>query len=219
MSLADPRPNAPRSGIERVGRSLRLVLRRGPAPVEHVEEAPIASPEIEFVAFAEDCLVTGQIALSSERLTDLLNEHDEYALVNVTVSGLADGRNFEVPEVTLLRDDLLLAQASEPRGNAARRRMTRKYGIAAQVGPYLVRGYLHALPGSDAVSSLARRKSMVPLTDVWVDYVSAGEPQHRHMSTAVVNQDRIEWIVEDGGEPIVLRHPPTDEGDPPPATA
>jgi hypothetical protein len=219
MSLADPRPTAPRSGIDRVGRSLRLVLRRGAPPADPVEEAPTTAPEVEFVAFAEDCLVTGQIALSTERLTDLLNEHDEYALVNVVVSGLADGQDFEVPEVTLLRDDLLLAQASEPRGNAGRRRMTRKYGIAAQVGPYLVRGYLHALPGSDAVSSLARRKTMVPLTDVWVDYSSAGEPKHRHMSTAIVNQDRIEWIVEDGREPVVLRQQVSDEGDPPPATA
>ncbi len=220
MSLADPGPNIPRSGFERVGRSLRLVLRRGePAPAEPSTVDSESNRDIEFVAFADDCLVTGMLTMSTERLTDLLNTHDEYSLVNVQVSSLADGRELDVPEVTLLRDDLLLAQAAEPRGNVARRRMTRKYGIAAQVGPYLLRGHLHALPGSDAVSSLARRKTMVPLTDVWVDFVAAGEPQHRHMSTAIVNQDRIEWIVEDGGEPVVFRPRGVDGDDPGPESA
>ncbi|HEY7524917.1 MAG TPA: hypothetical protein VH813_00770 [Candidatus Limnocylindrales bacterium] len=219
MSLADPRPNSPRAGMTRVGRSLRLVLRRGASETaESVAETPAVPSDVEFVAYAEDCLVTGRIALSAERLTDLLNAHDEYALVNVVVSGLEDGRELEVPEVTLLRDDLLIAQANEPRGNAGRRRATRKYGVAMQVGPYLLRGFLHALPGSDAVSSLGRRKTMVPLTDVWVDFVSAGEPQHRHLSTAIVNQERIEWVVEDGGEPVVLRHR-TTEGDEAPTSA
>jgi hypothetical protein len=202
--------------MTRVGRSLRLVLRRNSSDAATpASETPVPATDVEFVAYAEDCLVTGRIALSAERLTDLLNAHDEYALVNVVVSSLEDGRELEVPEVTLLRDDLLLAQASEPRGNAGRRRATRKYGVAAQVGPYLLRGFLHALPGSDAVASLGRRSRMVPLTDVWVDFVSAGVPQHRHMPTAIVNQERIEWVVEDGGEPVVLRHRTVDEDESP----
>ncbi|HEY7523206.1 MAG TPA: hypothetical protein VH720_06075 [Candidatus Limnocylindrales bacterium] len=217
MSLADPRPQSPRAGMARVGRSLRLVLRRNPRDVPATASAMEGRPatDVEFVAYAEDCLVTGRIALSAERLTDLLNDHDEYALVNVVVSSLEDGRELEVPEITLLRDDLLVAQATEPRGNAGRRRATRTYGVAAQVGPYLLRGFLHALPGSDAVASLGRRKTMVPMTNVWIDFVSAGVPQHRHLPTAIVNQERIEWVVEDGGEPVVLRRRTADEDDAP----
>jgi hypothetical protein len=219
MSLADPRPSSQHTGINRVGRNLRLVLRRGdrPAPPPVVVPVEPTGGDVEFVAYADDCLVTGQIALSAERLSDLLNEHDEYALVNVVVTSLADGRELEVPEVTLLRDDLLLAQAAGPRGNAGRRRRTRQVGIAAQVGPYLVRGFLHALPGSDALSSISRRRPMVPLTDVWIDYLSGGETQHRHMSAVIVNQERISWIVEDGGEPVVVRHATQDEESPEPA--
>jgi hypothetical protein len=202
MSLVDPRLNRP-GAMRRVSRRLRLVLRLGAASTgAESSTSGVTSPEVEFVAYADDCLVSGRIALSAERLTDLLNAHDEFGLVNVVVTSLADGREIDVPEVTILRDDLLLAQATEPRGNVGRRRMTRRHAIAAQVGPYLVRGFLHSLPGSDPVSSLGRRNVMVPLTDASIEYFVGGERQHRQVDTVIVNQERMDWVVEDGDQRV-----------------
>ena len=232
MSLSDPRLNAPRA-MRRVSRSLRLVLRLGASATRDAGEAgrsPAPRPEVDFVAYAEDCLVTGRIALRAERLTDLLNAHDEYALDNVVVTSLADGREIDVPEVTIFRDDLLLAQAAEPRGNAGRRRRTRQHAVAAQVGPYLVRGILHSLPGTDPVASLGRRNVMVPLTNASIEFLAGGEPQHRLVGTIIVNQERMDWVVEDTGELAARRAQQAfsfevagerfaDDGDTPPASA
>jgi hypothetical protein len=232
MSLPDPRLNAPRA-MRRVSRSLRLVLRLGasaaPATADPASP-PTTRPEVDFVAYAEDCLVSGRIALREERLTDLLNAHDEYALENVVVTSLVDGREIDVPEVTIFRDDLLLAQAAEPRGNVGRRRRTRQHAVAAQVGPYLVRGILHSLPGTDPVSSLGRRNVMVPLTNASIEFLAGGESQIRLVGTIIVNQERMDWVVEDGGEAASRRaqqaepYAPVgaafaDETDLPPATA
>ena len=42
------------------------------------------------------------------------------------------------------RDELLLVHATGPRGDQARRPRTRQHPLAVQLGPYQVRGYLHA---------------------------------------------------------------------------
>jgi hypothetical protein len=82
-----------------------------------------------------------------------------------------------------------------------------------QVGPYAVRGYLHALPGSDPVASFARRRVMVPLTDASIEYRAAGRWQHRAASTLVVNRHQVEWVTEapdDEAEmPDVMMRPTT----------
>ena len=36
--------------------------------------------EVDFVAYAEDCLLFGRTILGGGRLSDMLNDHDEYVL-------------------------------------------------------------------------------------------------------------------------------------------
>ena len=100
-------------------------------------------------AYGEDCVLSGLVRMAADRLTDMLNEHDEYLLVNVLVEGLAGDRAVEVTEVLVRRDELFLVHAAGPRGNQDRRHRTRSHPVAVQLGPYHVRGYLHVLPGID----------------------------------------------------------------------
>ncbi|MDO8484082.1 MAG: hypothetical protein Q7S35_03975 [Candidatus Limnocylindrales bacterium] len=193
--------------IERVGRRLRLVLGRPAArPPLHDEGATAAPslPEVEFIGYAEDCLLIGHIRLNADRLSDLLNAHEEYQLVDVLGEDLSTGATIEIQEILVTRDELLLVHATGPRGDPGRRQPTRQHLIALQIGPYHVRGYLHALPGSDPMASFRRRKPMVPLTEAWVEYASGSVRQRRRVASLIVNRHRVDWITEADDEPVEL---------------
>lgn len=187
--------------IESLGRRLRVVFRRSAGPDVAGRDAPslppaaIPHPEVEFVAYGEDCILSGRVRLDADRLTDMLNAHDEILLVDVLVERLAGGGAVEVKEVLVHRDELLLVHATGPRGNQARRQRTRLHPLGMQLGPYHVRGYLHALPGSDPLLAIRRRKAMVPLTEAWIEYGSGSIRQRRRVGAVVVNRETIDWVV------------------------
>jgi len=149
---------------------------------------------VEFVAYAEDCLLSGYIDLEAARLTDMLNEREELELVDVFVQDLA-GRSRAVASITVARHELLMVHAVGPRGDRGRRTRTRQHPVAMQIGPYQVRGYLHALPGSDPIAGFRRRRPMVPLTEAWIEYVSGKTRQRRRVGTLIVNRQLVDWIV------------------------
>ncbi len=184
--------------IESIGRRLRVAFSRG-AGVGEGETAPlpapILAPEVEFIAYGEDCLLSGRVRLDAERLSDMLNQHDEYLLVDVMVERLDDAGAIEVKEVLVHRDELLLVHATGPRGTQARPQRTRLHPLGMQLGPYHVRGYLHALPGSDPLLAIRRRKPMVPLTEAWIEYGTGSVRQRRRVGALVVNREQLDWVV------------------------
>lgn len=184
--------------IESLGRRLRVAFRRdapGADAAPPPSPAPILHPEVEFVAYGEDCILSGRVRLDADRLSDMLNTHDEFLLVDVLVERLDDARAVEVKEVLVQRDELLLVHATGPRGNQARRQRTRLHPLGMQLGPYHVRGYLHALPGSDPLLAIRRRKPMVPLTEAWIEYGSGPARQRRRVGAVVVNREAMDWVV------------------------
>jgi len=186
--------------IESLGRRLRVAFRLPanaavPEAEPALDRAANVLPEVEFVAYGEECLLSGRLRLDAERLTDMLNVHDEYQLVDVMVERLDGASAVEVREVLVKRDELLLVHATGPRGSQARRQRTRQHPLAIQVGPYHIRGYLHALPGSDPISSIRRRKTMVPLTEAWIEYSVGAVRQRRRVGAVVVNREQIDWVV------------------------
>ena len=183
-------------------RRLRLVLHREPEPLAlSARSAPsptesASGPQVEFIAYAEDCLLSGYVRLGADRLTDLLDQHEELQLVDVYVQALSATEGLQVADIVVNRDELLLIHAGGPRGNRGRRRRTRQHPIALQVGPYHVRGYLHAIPGSDPLASFRQRRPMVPITDASIDYVAGTTRERRRVGTVIVNRDHVDWIVE-----------------------
>ncbi len=196
--------------ITQIGRRLRLVLHHeadSPIPAQPLSAPP---PEIEFAAYTADCRLVGHIRMDAGRLTDLLNQHDEYELIDVQVEDLSGDRAVEAKQVVVTRDELLLVHAVGPRGDRGRRVRTRQHPLAMQVGPYQVRGYLHALPGVDPVTSIRSRKPMIPLTDAWVEFESAAGPRRQRFQTVLVNRDQIDWIVPLADGDLELREVPLD---------
>jgi hypothetical protein len=158
---------------------------------------PGEGPEhVAFIAFGEDCIVTGHTILDADRLTDMLNLHDEYELADVTVERFDDGEPLELAQISVQRDELILVQATGPRGDALRRHPTSPQHLALQMGPYRVRGFFHALPGADPIVAMRRRKTMVPLTDARIEYTIHGEQRETQVDTVIINREQIDWVQE-----------------------
>lgn len=203
--------------IDSFGRRLRLAFRSSEdarddnARVVVDQESDLA-PAIDFVAFGEECLLSGRLKLSAERLTDMLNAHDEYQLMDVLVERFDGEPAVEVDEVLVHRDEILLVQAAGPRGSQGRRQRTRQHLLDLQVGPYHVQGFLHALPGSDPINSMRRRKTMVPLTDAWIEFAVGAIRQHRPVGTLLVNREQLDWVKGVVEEEITLPELPKVKG-------
>ena len=169
-----------------------------------VAASPTGPALRQFIAYAADCRIFGEVPLEAGRVTELLNANEEYELVNVELESLADGHVVQSPVVLVARDELIAVHASGPAGPRAKRTHTRAYPILIHSEPYLIRGYLHVLPGADPIASFQHRKTMVPLTDAWIEYRLADKPMRVSLGTIVVNRELANWFqltAEDQVEP------------------
>ena len=193
--------------IKSLGRRLHLQFggsSRNDGPAADPEPYEPERPEVEFVAYGDEVLLSGRISLETDRLTDMLNAHDEYLLTDVLCERLADGNAVELREILVQRDELLLVHATGPRGDQQRRQRTRALPMAVQSGPYHLRGYLHTIPGTDPIQHLRRRKAMVPFTEAWLEYQSGKQRQRRHLSGVIVNRELINWILPATDEEVAM---------------
>jgi hypothetical protein len=156
--------------------------------------APADDRLVAIVAYGEDCILSGEAVLNADRLTDMLNDADEYLLAGVTVERFDEGESLDVAEIAVPRDEIFMVHASGPRGDAARRHRTMPQHLAIKMGPYQVRGYFHALPGADPVEALRRRKAMVPITDARIGYTFRGERRETLVDALIVNREQIDWV-------------------------
>ena len=74
--------------MDRIPRRLRVAFSR-PLAAEAGSDTP---DEVAFVAYGVDCILSGRTVLEADRLSDMLNAHDEYALaINVCPAPRATG--------------------------------------------------------------------------------------------------------------------------------
>jgi hypothetical protein len=164
-------------------------------PEEIFEPDAVAdAPLIRFAAFGAHERLFGWVRLDADRLTDLLNAHEELSLVNVELEHLQYGLVGIVDEVTIHRTNLVAVHASGPRGKATYRRTTRTHPIAVKAGNYRIGGYLHVPPGDDPLGSVHARPPMIPLTDAMIEYWIRGKRQHQSSGTIVFNREATDWI-------------------------
>ena len=147
--------------------------------------------QVPFEAYAEDCSFTGELALTGDRLSDFLSSTAEFEVLNLTCRALDDGRVVEALFAPVMRDDLCLVIAGEPRGRDDLRIWTRQYPVVARVGPYSVRGYVHAPPTIDP-TRLPSRRAIVAITGSTVTFPEAGAETEIEAETVLLNSARIE---------------------------
>jgi len=179
----------------------RLTLRLDAVGEDVFEPDSVAdAPLLRFEAFLATERLFGWIRLEADRLTDLLNAHDELHLHNVTFDSLADGSTRRAEELVVPRSTLLAVSVTGPRGDPALRRWTHSHPVAVQLGEFLMAGYAHATPGEDALASMLERPPMVPLTDAWLQYWPGGERRRSWIGTMVFNRelsDSIRLVTEE----------------------
>ncbi len=176
---------------------LRLVFRTGPVGADENAGAGASStalPWVQFVAFTEDCRVSGRVQLDSDRLSDTLNGHRDYLLCDVLVESLGDGRSIHADEVPVAREELLAVLTDGSRGDPSRRTHTLAHPVTVKAGPYLIRGNIHSLPGVEPLASARHRRPMIPLSDAWIEYGLGGTAQTAWCGTIVVNRETADWI-------------------------
>ncbi len=204
--------------IDRLPRRLRVAFGAPEVASESDGSSPNeAGQVVDFVAYSVDCILSGRTVLDGDRLSDMLNDHDEYALLGVTVERFDGGPPMVVDEVVVSRDEIWVVHTGEPRGVEARRHRTSQQYVALKMSPYRVRGFFHGLPGTNPITSIGRRKAMIPLTNVRIEYTIDGDVRETRVDVAIVNRDQVEWL--DAIEPDRAEFPPKPTHRPPDETA
>ena len=121
------------------------------------------APHLEPISvFASDRSFEGWIVAAERRVTDLLNDHQH---LRVCVDAAAD----EWEDVD--RDDILFVAPPERLTDPQRRIHRRRNRLVALVGPYVVTGTVHILPGTALDPYLLRRQiRFLPMTNAWVTH-------------------------------------------------
>jgi hypothetical protein len=149
--------------------------------------------QIPFTAYADDCTVSGEIALQTDRLSDFLAATEEFDVDTARFRSLDDGHVVEAESASIFRDDLCFVVATGPRGRVERRLWTRQHPVRARIGPYVVLGYLHAPPTIDPLKNTDRRP-ILALTSSIVEYAQAGAMIRDEAETILLNSSRIDVL-------------------------
>ena len=115
-------------------------------PVQPAQRPPgEASPVsmVELTLYADDCLVFGRLALTADRVTDLMNDRPEFEFVDACLESLDDGHELLVNSVYVSRDEIVAVGVAGPRGDPRRRTPTGPVPVELRVGRYTVLGNLH----------------------------------------------------------------------------
>jgi hypothetical protein len=155
---------------------------------------------VEFQGFAGDCTIAGQITMFGERLTDFLNGQERFRLHHVRFTSLDDGREVSMDSVSVERDDLLVVVGTGPRGSEKQRVEVEATRMQLSIGPYVILGRFHTLPGLDPMQNVLQRESMIPLTEATIAYSLAGATIAQDVPTVIVNRHQVEWIAATADE-------------------
>ena len=149
--------------------------------------------QIPVAAFAEDCVVSGELALGSDRLSDFLASTEEFELARPSFHALDDGREVSAESCELTRDDLCVVMATGPRGRVERRLWTRQHAVRVRVGPYTVVGYLHSPPTIDPFR-MTDRRPIVALTSSYVGRPDGDGTTWIEADAVLVNTAKIDHL-------------------------
>jgi hypothetical protein len=176
-------------------------------------------PLVELTIYSSDSRASGRLALSADRMTDLLNGAEEFNLVDLSAQSLEDGHELVLPEAVVLRAEMYAVAVSGPRGNPLRRIRTRPCPVEIRLRRYDVSGHLHAFPGTDPVAGFHHRQEvMVPLTEATIAYDSPAGRVITRYDTLLVNRLLVDhiaparrWDVRPPGEEDDTEHPSASE--------
>ena len=149
---------------------------------------------VELTVFADDSVASGRLALTADRVTDLMNDRAEFEFVDTRLQSIADGHELMVRSVVIGREEIFAVAVTGPRGDPKRRTRTRPIPIEVRVGRYDVSGNIHVIPGTDPILGFRRRRVMVPLTEATIEYDTPSGRVASACGTLLVNRELTAWI-------------------------
>ncbi len=180
----------------RLQAQLRMVFQGMPGAAEArrptVDASPV--PILELTVYAGDALAFGRLALTADRVTDLMNERTEFEFVDTFFQSLDDSHGLLVRSVVIAREEIFAVAVTGPRGNPTRRTRTRPIAVELRLGRYDVSGNIHVIPGTDPILGFRRRRVMVPLTEATIEFDSPDGRKLSRFATILVNRDLTDWI-------------------------
>lgn len=142
-----------------------------------------------LVAYAEDCVVRGEVDLGEGRLSDVVNERDFLTFLAATLEALDDGHEVKVDELEVERRDLHLIEVRGHRGDPERRLRTVEERVMLEVGPFIVTGNVHRPPYAQPMASLSGWAKFLPVTDA--TFRLRRDADERREEVLLVNRERI----------------------------
>lgn len=156
-------------------------------------EAPPV-PMVELTVYADDSVAFGRVALTADRVTDLMNDCTEFEFVDTFLQSLDDSHGLLVRTVVVAREEIFAVAVAGPRGDPTRRIRTRPIPVELRLGRYDVSGNIHVIPGTDPIIGFRRRRVMVPLTEATIEFDSPDGRKLARFGTILVNRDLTDWI-------------------------
>jgi hypothetical protein len=174
---------------------LRMVFQAAPQ-VADAERSAAAQPTpiVELTVYAGDSVAFGRVALTADRVTDLMNDRTEFEFVDTFLQSLDDSHGLLVRSVVIARREIFAVAVAGPRGDPTRRTRTRPMPIELRVGRYDVSGNIHVVPGTDPIIGFRRRRMMVPLTEATIEFDSPDGRKLSRFGTLLVNRDLTDWM-------------------------
>lgn len=174
---------------------LRIFLRA--SPVAKPDDPPSDPPPVPLVGltlYTGDSLAFGYLPLSARRVTDLMNEYEDFEFADTYLQSLEDRHGLSLHTIVIARDEIFAVGVAGPRGDPTRRRRTRPIPVELQLGSYSVRGNIHVVPGTDPIGSFRSRRAMVPLTEATIEWETPDGLKIARWGTVVVNRLLTDWI-------------------------
>lgn len=136
-------------------------------------------------------------------MNDAINQRQSIVVRDAILTSLEDGHAVARPLLELTTEDLCAVVATGSRGREDRRLRTRQEPVAVEVGPYVVHGFLHAPPTASPLGGLARRPTMVAITEATIAYLRAGQLITEAIDTLLVNRvlahTFVSWVPMNAG--------------------
>jgi hypothetical protein len=151
-------------------------------------------PIVELTVYADDAVAFGRVALTADRVTDLMNDCTEFEFVDTFLQSLDDSHGLLVRTVVVAREEIFAVAVAGPRGDPTRRIRTRPIAVELRLGRYDVSGNIHVIPGTDPIIGFRRRRVMVPLTEATIEFDSPDGRKLARFGTILVNRDLTDWI-------------------------
>ncbi len=139
----------------------------------------------------------GRVVVAAARLTDLLTSNPTLTFREARATVLRDGRQISVPEIEIVRGELVAITMAGPRGDPSRRvRRPDHPLLAMRGGPYRIWGRAHMPPAVDPTLFARRRGPLLPLTEVVLAYELDGATVHEGLPGLIVNLELIELMAD-----------------------